>query len=287
VSATAHLATASAALGEGIGWVDEQLAYLQDERRPDGAWGDPHQPSDMLTTIAAASLLGSIDPSFDPCSALAPLEAMARASGERPSLIGPEGSWLTAELATFDRWAPLPFTERFRWPNVPRSAIDRKVNVPLYEGYLILSDLFEAVPALGSGCVDVAFIDLANFGRWNKKHGQARGDDLLALLASRLRRLPRSRTYRDGGDEFLIVGAPGTAELEMNMADFCRGWPAVQREHLPGLPVVPLRVVIGRARADSLRQARERQGILIGKVRADHPEPPDEGVIVRDGECGD
>ncbi len=40
-SATAHLGTASATLGEGVNTVDEQLAFLRAERRPDGGWGDP------------------------------------------------------------------------------------------------------------------------------------------------------------------------------------------------------------------------------------------------------
>ena len=284
VSATAHLATASAALGEGVGWVNRQLAFLEAERRPDGGWGDPRQPSDMLTTIAAARLLGSIDPSFDPVSAVGPLRAMAAASGPRPSLIGPEWPWLAVELARFEAWAPLAFTERFRWPNVAQSVIDPKFGVPRYEGYLMLADLFAAVPALGRGRTSIAFMDLAGFGKWNKDHGQQRGDDLLALLTSHLRKIPSSRTIRDGGDEFLVVGAPGTVDLEAKLASFCAAWPEIQRSALAGLPVVRLRIAIEDEPADKLREARERLGVSIGKVKEDHPHPPEEGVIVRYGE---
>jgi GGDEF domain-containing protein len=144
----------------------------------------------------------------------------------------------------------------------------------------MLSDLFRAVPALGRGRVDVAFIDLANFGKWNSDHGQARGDDLLVLLTRELRAVPRSRTHRDGGDEFLVVGSPGTHELAAGLSDLCRRWPAIQREHLPGLPVVPLRIVIGSEPANGLREAREHQGVLIGVAKGEHKEPPEEGVIV-------
>ena len=280
-SATAHLGTASAALGEGVGWVDEQLAYLRAERRPDGGWGDPKQGSDLLTTVAAARLLGSIDPSFDPATGFGPLQALAMASGARPSLIGPEWPWITAELVGYLDWAPLPFTERFRWPNVAPAAMDERVGVPRFEGYLMLADLFRAVPALGRGTVDVAFIDLANFGHWNSEHGQAAGDDLLALLTTQLRGLPRSRTYRDGGDEFLIVGAPGTEDLETNLRALCAAWPAVSREAFPGLPVVPIRGVVSSEAAAKLRAARERQGVGIGRLKERHPNPPETGVIQR------
>ena len=280
-SATASLATASVALGEGVQWVDEQLAYLRCERRPDGGWGDPRQPSDLVSTLAAARLLGSVDPSFDPASAIEPLRVISSRVGGHPASIGPEWPWLAVELVAFLDWASLPFTERFRWPNVPPSAIDPKVRVPRYEGYLQLAELFDKVPALGHGAVDVAFIDLANFGTWNSKHGQAAGDELLVLLTSELRMLPRSRTYRDGGDEFLIVGAPGTADLEANLRQQFERWPHVSSREFPALPVVPLRGVISCVPANSLRAAREHQGVLIGKLKKRFRHPPEDGVIER------
>lgn len=278
-SATAHLATAAAALGEGIGWVDEQLAFLAAVRSPDGSWGDPHQPPDLLTTLAATRLFGSLDPSFDPVRTVAPLRRLAAECGPRPGPIGPEWPWVAKELRALAAWAELPFTRRFRWPNVPESAVDRRVRVPRLEGYLMVADLFRAVPALGRGRVDVAFLDLANFGKWNSEHGQAAGDDLLALLTRQLRTIDDSRTYRDGGDEFLLVGTPGTDGLADRLASLSRDWPEIQRAAFPSLPVVPIRAVVGREPAHALREARERQGVAIGSLKAAHPRPPDEGVI--------
>ena len=280
-SATAHLGTASTTLGEGLALVDAQLAFLRDARRRDGGWGDPGQGSDILTTLAVARLLGSIDPSFDPRSAVEPLRVLASASGRRPCAIGPEWPWLTAELVRYLRWAPLPFTERFRWPNVAPSAMDNRVGVPRFEGYLAVADLFRAIPALGRGEVEVAFIDLANFGKWNTDHGQGLGDELLALLTAQLRTVPESRTFRDGGDEFLLVGAPDSARLQHDLEGLFARWPEVCREAFPSLRVVPLRAVVSREQASNLRAARERQGVWIGVVKHEHPEPPDEGVIVR------
>ena len=280
-SATAHLAAASAVLGEGLGWVDEQLAHLRRDRRRGGGWGDPRQEPDLLTTLAAARLLGSLDPSFEPAVAGDALAALARAAGERPAAIGPEWPWVAAELLAFADWATRPFTDRFQWPNVPPAAMDPNLHVPRLEGYFAVADLFTAVPALGSGEVDVVFLDLANFGTWNSHHGQAEGDRLLQLLTAELRKLPRSRTYRDGGDEFLVLGAPGTDGLEADLRDLCARWPEASRRAFPGLPVVPIRAVIGRERASELRSAREHLGVEIGKLKKAYPEPVEEGVVRR------
>jgi GGDEF domain-containing protein len=282
-SATAHLATASAILGEGVGLVEGQLSYLARERRPDRGWGDPGQPSDLLATLAAARLLGSIDPSFDPATTVEPLGAQAVSSGPRPCLIGPEWPWVAAELWRFLRWSEEPFTDRFQWPNVPRAQMDDKTTLPWLDGYFTVADLFTAVSALGSQPVEVAFLDLANFGAWNKDHGQDAGDDLLRLLARQLRALPSSRAYRDGGDEFLAVGSPGTTTLEEAMRLMSASWPAESRRAFPGLPVVPIRAVVTRTGADGLRAARVELGKAVGPLKAANLAPPEWGVVERLG----
>ena len=285
-SATASLATASAALGEGVQWVDKQLSYLRAERRPDGGWGDPRQPSDLVSTLAAARLLGSVDPSFDPASAIEPLQAIASRAGGHPAAIGPEWPWIAAELINYLDWAGQEFIERFRWPNVPPAQMDPRVNLPRFEGYLALGDLFGAVAALREEPVEVAFIDLANFGTWNTTHGMDRGDELLAFLCQELRTLPRSRAFRDGGDEFLVVGAPGARQLEDDLTALLACWPERSIRRFPGLGVAPLRAVISTEQARDLRVARGRQGEWIGPLKHDYEHPPDAGVIrrhVRDG----
>ena len=92
--------------------------------------------------------------------------------------------------------------------------IDGKVRVPRYEAYLANARLFESVPGLAGAPVEIAFLDMADFGPWNTRHGQAAGDELLACLTSLLRSIPESRTIRDGGDEFLVIGAPQATGLE-------------------------------------------------------------------------
>jgi hypothetical protein len=159
--------------------------------------------------------------------------------------------------------------------------IDGRVRVPRFEAYLVDARLFEVLPGLANVPVEIAFLDLAGFGAWNTAHGQAAGDDLLALLTAQLRGLPESRTIRDGGDEFLILGAPMAAGLQPRLEALFARWPEVSRGRWPELPVVPLRAAMTTTRAAGLRLAREELGRWIGQVKADHPDPPPAGVLRR------
>ena len=67
-SASAHLGAAIAALGVRTELIGPLVSYLLEARRPDGGWGDPEAPTDLLTTLAAADLLAGLEPSFDPSS---------------------------------------------------------------------------------------------------------------------------------------------------------------------------------------------------------------------------
>ena len=280
-SATAHLAAAAARVGDGIEVVAPAVEWRRGQRRPDGGWGDPGQDSDILTTLAVAELMGNLDPGFDPTSVLDVLGRHVDGRGGRPTLIGPEWPWVAAELLAFAAWSHRPFRERFRWPHVPEWMIDRRVNVPRYEAYLVDARLFEGIPGLAGAPVEIAFLDLADFGTWNTAHGQAAGDELLAWLPTLLRTLPESRTIRDGGDEFLVIGAPQATGLEERMRELFARWAEASQTIGPDLPVVPLRAAVMTTRADSLRQARESLGKWIGVVKADFPDPPQEGVIQR------
>jgi GGDEF domain-containing protein len=207
------------------------------------------------------------------------LGGLVRANGGRPALIGPEWPWVAGELLSFAAWSRRPFRERFRWPHVPPWMIDARVSVPRYEAYLVDARLFESIPGLAGAPVEIAFLDLADFGNWNTENGQAAGDELLAWLTTLLRTLPESRTIRDGGDEFLVIGAPQSTGLEGRMRQLFGRWAEASRTIGPDLPVVPLRAAVTTARADSLREARDSLGKWIGVVKADFPDPPQEGVI--------
>jgi hypothetical protein len=254
-SATAHLAAAAARVGDGLELVAPAVEWLHDQRRPDGGWGDPGQDSDILTTLAVAELMGNLDPGFDPTGVLDVLGGLVRANGGRPALIGPEWPWVAGELLSFAAWSRRPFRERFRWPHVPPWMIDARVSVPRYEAYLVDARLFESIPGLAGAPVEIAFLDLADFGNWNTENGQA------------------------AGDELLVIGAPQSTGLEGRMRQLFGRWAEASRTIGPDLPVVPLRAAVTTARADSLREARDSLGKWIGVVKADFPDPPQEGVI--------
>ena len=66
----------------------------------------------------------------------------------------------------------------------------------------------------------VMYLDLDNFKTINDTLGHAAGDQLLVSVTARLRACCRTMDLisRQGGDEFLILMAPGTNSLEMNGA---------------------------------------------------------------------
>jgi GGDEF domain-containing protein len=280
-SATAHLASAAARVGDGVEVVAPAIEWLQSQRHPDGGWGDPGQPTDPLTTIAVAELLGILDPGFDPAGVLPALEGIVAAEDGVPRLMGPEWPWLAAELLAFAGWSRRPFRERFRWPHVPPWMIDERVRVPRYEAYLVNARLFETIPGLAPAPVEIAFLDLADFGVWNSKHGQAAGDELLAALTALLRTIPETRTIRDGGDEFLVLGAPHAVGLEGKLRDLSARWAQAAEAQRPDRPVVPLRAAVTTTRADRLRPTREELGQWIGCLKSDFDEAPPEGVVLR------
>jgi GGDEF domain-containing protein len=190
---------------------------------------------------------------------------------------------LAAEILAFAEWSGKPFRERFRWPHVPTWMTEPLFKVPRKEAFGIDARLLGELPGLSALPIECGFIDLAGFGMWNTTHGQDAGDQLLALLSEQLRAVPDSRVIRDGGDEFLLLGAPLADGLQDRLLALFARWPEVSRERLPGTPVVPLRAVVGRGPAGELRDLRQRLGKAIGVVKHEHPSPPPEGVVERLG----
>ncbi len=72
-----------------------------------------------------------------------------------------------------------------------------------------------------SGC-SVAFIDLRGFKQINDSHGHSVGDEVLAVIAERLKRTVRSRDviFRYGGDEFIVASDSGHLDRRLREV-FC------------------------------------------------------------------
>jgi len=254
------------------------VRFITSEMGPDGGWGDPGQPSDALTTLAAADLLAHVDPGFDPSPTIAYLAGLQLDGGW--SVLGPERPWLTSAIHDLLMEMELPFADRFRWPRVPAWMRDRHTQIPSF-GHLLDLDRILAELPVRSEQIDVAFADLAGFGPWNSTHGQAAGDQVLALLAAALDEIPAARAIRDGGDEFVLVGAPRRGDFEPDLQRLLDAWPDRWAATFGALPIIVPRIVLMAAAAGSLRAAREQLGRSIGVLKTLAPEPGPHGALVR------
>lgn len=85
--------------------------------------------------------------------------------------------------------------------------------------------------------VAVIVADVDNFKQVNDRHGHARGDEVLAGIAARLRRPlgPAESVYRFGGEEFVILAPGADAAAGAVIAEAIRE--EVRREEIDGLPI--------------------------------------------------
>lgn len=279
VSASAQLASALLALGEELPLVSSLVDFVVRERRPSGGWGDAGGQEDVLTTLVALELLLHVDPTFDPAPTIVFLESHQQEDGTW-RCYGPEVPWLTAAIADGFESAMCVFPDRFRWPHAPAANRDHKTRLPFYAWFDLVARLFAALPGLAAAETEVAFLDLAGFRAFNNAHGQDAGDAVLAAFAAELARFDGASAIRDGGDEFLVLGAPARAGLARDLESFRRAWPGVFRSRFGAdVPIVAPRILVTRTRGAGLRQARETLGRTIGTLKnRDAPGP--EGVLV-------
>ncbi len=289
ISATAQLASGLCVLGQDIALLGKLLTRVRSSQHANGGFGDDmpdavaekYGREDLLTTFAAADVLGALDPSFDLERALAWLASKQRPDGFFVAF-GPEIVWLTGELARLAAASERPFAERFRFPSVPQANLDRKTGLPFYAFFDDLSRLFAELSGLASASVPVAFLDLAGFGAFNNAFGQDLGDAVLAAIARELSAIDFARAIRDGGDEFMVVGAPERQHLERDLDAFRRAWPArFHAEFGADVPPVAPRILVTESRGRDLRSAREHLGRGMGKVKDASKSPPPEGILSR------
>jgi hypothetical protein len=282
VSASAHLASALLALGQDLPLVERLLAFVAQRARPGGDWRDLDDRDDLLTTLAAAELLSRIDPSFDPAPTRAYFAGLQHQGGWW-RVMGPEVPWLTAEIAGWiGELEERPFAERFRWPYLPRGNRDHKTKLPFFAWFEQIARLFGALPALAAAPTELAFIDLAGFRAFNNSFGQDRGDQVLAAFAEALAAIPAASAIRDGGDEFLVIGAPARGSLAADLEQLGRSWPGQFKDRFGAeVPPVAPRMLLGATRGGGLRAAREVLGREIGALKDAAKTPPPEGILRR------
>ncbi len=283
-----QLVSSSAALG-AILWqlriyptlVPELVAFVAQSANDDGGWGDPGQPSDVLTTLIAADLLMGLDPAFDPEPTIGWFARIQEPAGWWRAL-DPEVPWLTAAVVGWLERAACPPVERFRWPGALRVDLDRRTRLPTYAWFADLARSVEEVPGLAAAEWEMAFIDLAGFGEFNTANGQAMGDEVIGAFGRALDRIPGSRAIRDGGDEFVLVGAPGDDTLYDRLDAFRTSWLAEFVATFGGSPTpVRPRITVTRTRGRELAAAREHLGRRIGALKKEVVDPPADGIIER------
>jgi len=176
--------------------------------------------------------------------------------------------------------AALPFASRFRWPHLPAANRDHKTRLPFYAWFDLLARLFASLPSLAASETELGFIDLAGFRAFNNAHGQDAGDSVLAAFAGELARIEAAAAIRDGGDEFLVVGAPSRPPLAPDLEAFLVSWKAAFHACFGAdVPGVAPRIVVGHSTGAELRALRQRLGRAITRLK-DLATIPDIGVLV-------
>jgi GGDEF domain-containing protein len=280
VSASAHLAAGLLALGTEFGLLGRLITWVGRAALPGGGFRDGDQPPDVLTSLAAAQVMAGLDPSYD----VRPTAHFLMGKQEEKGFfraLGPEVPWLTALVLNWLRQARLPFWQRFHWPNGNDSNTDRKTGLAGFTYFLELCELIAHCPCLANATLPFAFIDLVGFRAFNNTCGQDAGDQALEAVAAALQEeLVGVKIVRDGGDEFLVVGAPTRGPLYQDLVDLRENWPEMFRKRFGGdVPLVRFRSLVGYVSGNRLRLARENLGRRIGELKnvKEH-----DGAVIRD-----
>ncbi len=280
VSANAYLAASLWRCGIYPSVIPGLVDFVRRSRQPDAGWGDDGQPTDVMTTLAAADLLATLDPDFDPAPTAAWFLRHQEPAGWWRAL-DPEVPWLTSAIADWLASIGLPFARRFAWPSAPIWARDRLSGLTTIATLEELELMVGGLAGLRAQPIEAAFIDLAGFGAWNTANGQVRGDQVIELLGHSLGELEGAFAVRIGGDEFVLLGQPGgePGQLADALDRWRAAWPARLTE-IDAANVAP-RIVVASGRAGELRTLRGTLGEQIGRAKHDWPTPPPEGALRR------
>ncbi|MGR5446154.1 GGDEF domain-containing protein [Vibrio jasicida] len=101
----------------------------------------------------------------------------------------------------------------------------------------------------------ILYLDINQFKQINDTYGHRAGDRVLQLLSLKVHRVWAGRSYRIGGDEFILLGYPTEVQLQRAMEELSQL--DVKDEALNGLSEVTISVGVSakRERSVSLEQA--------------------------------
>jgi hypothetical protein len=105
---------------------------------------------------------------------------------------------------------------------------------------------------------------------------------VLRELATELARVAATCTVRDGGDEYVVVGAPTRTGLREAMDTFRReAWPRrFEKVFGKDVPPVAPRILLMQAKGKDLRATREELGRGITALKDDPRADPVFGLLV-------
>ena len=278
-SVSAQLAGGLIALGLRPKLAAALIGFVKRAEDPLGGWGDGGGPVDVLTTLVSAELLSQTDPEFDPRRTADALCAMQGRDGWWRAA-GPDAIWTTRAVAELLVRLDTPFADRWHWPQLAIEHRDRRSGLAWGTWLGDLGRLMSEVPGLSRAPIEIAFIDLAGFGAWNTRFGQALGDRVLRSFAQTLAQVPGCVATREGGDEFVVLGSPTATGLEGRIRQACAAWQVRFRtEYGTDLAPVRPRILVTSTTGRGLMAARDALGFAIGTLKARWPDPPDVGVI--------
>ncbi len=278
-SVSAQLAGGLISLGLRPKLVASLIGFVKRAEDALGGWGDGGGPVDVLTTLVAAELLGQTDPEFDPRRTVEALALLQDPDGWWRAA-GPDAVWTSRAVAELLVKLELPFADRWQWPQLAIEHRDRRSGLAWGTWLADLGRLMSEVPGLARARIEIAFIDLAGFGAWNTRFGQPLGDRVLRSFAQTLAAVPGTVATREGGDEFVVLGAPTASGLEARLVGACAAWQARFRaEYGAELAPVRPRILVTSTRGGELIAARDALGFAIGTLKARWPDPPPAGVI--------
>ncbi len=278
-SVSAQLAGGLIALGLRPKLAAALIGFVKRAEDAMGGWGDGGGPVDVLTTLVCTELLGQTDPEFDPRRTAVVLVHLQDQDGWWRAA-GPDAVWTTRAVAELLLRLEQPFAQRWRWPQLAIEHRDRRTGLAWGTWLGDLGRLMSEVNGLSRVGIEIAFIDLAGFGAWNTRFGQALGDRVLRSFAQVLAEIPGAVATREGGDEFVVLGAPTATGLRERIKTACAIWQVRFREDY-GADLAPVRprILISATHGGGLLAARDALGYAIGKLKARWPEPPDVGII--------
>lgn len=149
VSASAQLASALLELGLELDVVTALVAFVREQQRASGGWGDDEGREDPLTTFVAADLLARTDPTFD-LSSVVEYFARTRGADGMWRALGPDAPWLTGHVGGLLAASARPFGARFRWPHAARTVMDQKTGIPFFAHFLDVATLLARLPGLAA-----------------------------------------------------------------------------------------------------------------------------------------